>query len=75
MHFVALYHDYALNVGSYHGPVRYLSESKMCLLYLYATAKSEIYESLEGPLLKKENIFYLVITRKLTRNNEITNSL
>ena len=33
------------------------------------------YESLEGPLLKKENIFYLVITRKLTRNNEITNSL
>ena len=31
------------------------------------------YESLEGPLLKKENIFYLVITRKLTRNNEITN--
>ena len=33
------------------------------------------YESLEGPLLKKENIFYIVITRKLTRNNEITNSL
>ena len=36
---------------------------------------SRTYESLEGPLLKKENIFYLVITRKLTRNNEITNSL
>ena len=36
---------------------------------------SILYKNLEGPLLKKENIFYLVITRKLTRNNEIINSL
>ena len=34
------------------------------------------YESLEGPLLKKKKIFfYLVITRKLSHNNEIINSL
>ena len=43
-------------------------------LYLVYNSRAGIYESLEGPLLKKENIFYLVITRKLTRKNEITNS-
>ena len=42
---------------------------------LFANKPISLYESLEGPLLKKKNIFYLVITRKLTRNNEITNSL
>ena len=52
-----------------------LLSGSICVNCPYRNMVIDFYESLEGPLLKKENIFYLVITRKLTRNNEITNLL